>query len=131
MDSAIVKTVLNLHNQGETLLAAQYLVTKYELGHTNFKQFALREAADQSYILMTAEGILGEPQTVRIPENVFKFPLQLIINLLAHEMLHVRQKDKSNIVADKNEREWQAYHEMLFHTNFPLVPEVSDFHKKA
>ena len=31
---------------------------------------------------------------------------------------------------DKKEREFQAYYEMLFHKEFPLVPDVSDFHKK-
>ena len=34
------------------------------------------------------------------------------------------------LIEDKNEREFQAYSEMLFHRNFPLVPDVSDFHKK-
>ena len=30
----------------------------------------------------------------------------------------------------QNEREWQAYYEMLFHKIFPKIPECSDFHKK-
>ena len=50
--------------------------------------------------------------------------------MIAHEMLHVRQKAPETLVEDKNEREFQAYYEMLFHKEFPLVPEVSDFHKK-
>ena len=50
--------------------------------------------------------------------------------MLAHEMLHVRQKAPENVVEDKNEREFQAYYEMLFHKVFPNVPDVSDFHKK-
>lgn len=50
--------------------------------------------------------------------------------MVAHEMLHVRQKAPESLVEDKNEREFQAYYEMLFHKEFPLVPEVSDFHKK-
>ena len=53
-----------------------------------------------------------------------------MLNLLAHEMVHVSQKMKGNVVEDKNEREWQAYYEMLFHKVFPQVPEVSDFYKK-
>jgi hypothetical protein len=36
-----------------------------------------------------------------------------------------------SIVEDKNEREWQAYYENLFHKEFPLIPELTDFHKKA
>lgn len=79
---------------------------------------------------MTTEGALGEPQMIRIPENTFEYPLALILNLLAHEMIHVSQKTKENSIEDKNEREWQAYYEMLFHKKFPKIPEVSDFHKR-
>ena len=56
--------------------------------------------------------------------------MNLGVNMLAHEMLHVRQKAPENLVEDKNEREFQAYYEMLFHKVFPQVPEVSDFYKK-
>ena len=65
-----------------------------------------------------------------IPRNLFDFELNLIVNMVAHEMLHVRQKSPETLVEDKNEREFQAYYEMLFHKEFPLVPDVSDFHKK-
>jgi hypothetical protein len=43
--------------------------------------------------------------------------------MLAHEMLHVRQKSPKMMIMDKNEREWQAYYEMLFHAT--LIPELS------
>ena len=33
------------------------------------------------------------------------------------------------MIQDKNEREWQAYYEMLFHTNFPQIPKLSDYYK--
>lgn len=33
------------------------------------------------------------------------------------------------MIMDKNEREWQAYYEMLFHINFPQIPELSDHYK--
>jgi hypothetical protein len=79
---------------------------------------------------MTTEGALGEPQIIRIPENTFEYPLALMLNLLAHEMIHVSQKTKENLIEDKNEREWQAYYEMLFHKKFPQIPELSDFHKR-
>ena len=81
-------------------------------------------------MLLTAEGEIGGRQMVMIPKNLFDFDLNLVVNMLAHEMLHVRQKAPENIVEDKNEREFQAYYEMLFHKVFPNVPEVSDFHKK-
>ena len=81
-------------------------------------------------MLLTTEGALGEKQIVLIPRNIFDFELNLVANMVAHEMLHVRQKAPETLVKDKNEREFQAYSEMLFHKNFPLVPDVSDFHKK-
>ena len=34
------------------------------------------------------------------------------------------------MIMDKNEREWQAYYEMLFHTNFPQIPKLSDYYIK-
>jgi hypothetical protein len=33
-------------------------------------------------------------------------------------------------VEDKNEREFQAYYEMLFHKVFPQIPELSPFYIK-
>ena len=79
---------------------------------------------------MTTEGTFGQPQIIRIPENTFEFPLPLMLTLLAHEMVHVGQKTLENKVNDKNEREWQAYYEMIFHKIYPQIPEVSNFHKK-
>ena len=54
-----------------------------------------------------------------------------MLNLLAHEMLHLKQKSEKCKVEDKNEREFQAYYENLFHKEFPLVPELSPFQQKA
>lgn len=123
-------TINIFHKKGLTVDAAELLIREYELNHLNFKGIELREKAKPTFILMTTEGVIGQSQIVRIPENTFEFPLILMLNLLAHEMLHVRQKSPEFAIQDRNEREWQAYHEMLFHINFPLVPDVSDFHKK-
>ena len=82
-------------------------------------------------IVLTTEGDFGGQQIIRIPENSFQFPLPLMISLMAHEMVHVRQKTRLPYVMDKNEREWQAYYEMLFRKIFPNIPEISNFHKKA
>ncbi|SEF50785.1 hypothetical protein [Flavobacterium urumqiense] len=79
---------------------------------------------------MTPEGALGEPQIIRIPANTFECPLHLMLNLLMHEMIHVSQKTKEKMIEDKNEREWQAYYEMLFHKKFPQIPELHDFNKR-
>jgi hypothetical protein len=125
-----LQIINTFHELGETIAAAQFLIQEYGLENSNFKGFELREKAKPEFILMTTEGILGEPQIIRIPENTFEYPLELMLNLLAHEMIHVSQKTKENLIEDKNEREWQAYYEMLFHRIFPQIPELSDFHKR-
>ncbi|RDI56621.1 hypothetical protein [Flavobacterium glaciei] len=125
-----LQIVNTFHELGETIAAAQFLIQEYGLENPNFKGFELREKAKPEFVLMTTEGALGEPQIIRIPENTFEFPLHLMLNLLMHEMIHVTQKTKENLIEDKNEREWQAYYEMLFHEQYPQVPELSHFHKR-
>lgn len=114
----------------QILDAAHYLIRNFNLDHENFAGFDFRDEIDEKGVLLTAEGELGEPQTVKIPRNLFDFNLDLVLNVVAHEMLHVRQKSPNSLVEDKNEREFQAYYEMLFHKVFPNIPDVSDFHKK-
>ena len=48
-----------------------------------------------------------------------------MVNLLAHEMVHVIQKSKALSIEIREEREWQAYYEMCFHKIFPKVPNAS------
>ena len=110
--------------------AAYFVISSFGLEHENFAGFGFRPELEPNKMLLTAEGALGERQMVMIPKNIFDFDLNLVVNMLAHEMLHVRQKAPENLVEDKNEREFQAYYEMLFHKVFPQVPEVSDFYKK-
>ena len=110
--------------------AANFVISSFGLEHENFAGFGFRPELEPNKMLLTAEGALGERQMVMIPKNIFDFDLNLVVNMLAHEMLHVRQKAPENLVEDKNEREFQEYYEMLFHKVFPQVPEVSDFHKK-
>ncbi|MGZ5263220.1 MAG: hypothetical protein ACXWCF_05455 [Kaistella sp.] len=110
--------------------AANFIISSFGMDHENFAGFGFRTELEPNKMLLTAEGTLGGRQMVMIPKNLFDFDLKLVINMIAHEMLHVRQKAPENLVEDKNEREFQAYYEMLFHTVFPNVPEVSDFHKK-
>ena len=123
-------TIKIFHKNGLTIDAAHFLIKEYGLSHPNLGSIELREPAKPEFILLTTEGVFGKPHRLVIPENLFEFSLVLVLNLLAHEMLHIKQKDLKTRVDDKNEREWQAYYEMLFHTNFPLIPEASDFHKK-
>jgi hypothetical protein len=39
-------------------------------------------------------------------------------------MVHVIQKSSKDCPQDRNEREWQAYYEMLFHKIFPQIPDA-------
>lgn len=126
----IERTIKVFHKHNLTEEAALWLLEVYEINHPNFAGFEFREPAEPKMILMTTEGIMGKPQIIRIPENTFEFPLDLMLNLLAHEMMHVKQKSAEIALQDRNEREWQAYYEMLFHEEFPLVPSASVFHQK-
>lgn len=123
-------TIKTFHNLGMTIEAAEFLIKTYKLEHPNFDYFELAKDAEPEFILMLTIGALGKPQRIQIPKNVFKYPLNLVLNLLAHEMLHVKQKASENLIIDKNEREWQAYYEMIFHKEFPLIPNCSDYHIK-
>ena len=110
--------------------AGNFLLRTFGLESDNFAGFGFRPELEPNKMLLTTEGALGEKQMVMIPKNLFDFDLNLVANMVAHEMLHVRQKAPETLVEDKNEREFQAYYEMLFHKVFPNIPDVSDFHKK-
>ncbi|QBO57855.1 hypothetical protein [Chryseobacterium salivictor] len=126
-----VKDHLNAYKQHDQIFdAAQFLINFFGLESENFAGFGFRPELEPDKMLLTTEGVLGEKQMVMIPRNLFDFDLNLVANMVAHEMLHVRQKAQETLVEDKNEREFQSYYEMLFHKEFPLVPDVSDFHKK-
>ena len=122
---------LNAYKEtGEILDGAKFLIHQFDLNDDNFAGFGLREELEKTSVLLTANGEVGELQHVMIPRNLFDFDLTLVLNLLAHEMLHVRQKSPRMMILDKNEREWQAYYEMLFHNNFPQIPTLSDYYIK-
>ena len=122
----IIQKIETFHELGQTIEAANYLIEVYGIKHTNFNTFELRERAKPEYVLMTTEGTFGQPQIIRIPENTFEFELGLMLNLIAHEMIHVGQKVEINKYPDRNEREWLAYYEMLFHKTYPQVPDVKN-----
>ena len=132
MDYKQLRFNINAYKEtNEILEAARFLIHEFDLDDDNFAGFDFREELEKNSILLTANGEVGEMQQVLIPKNLFDFDLTLVLNMLAHEMLHVRQKSPKMMITDKNEREWQAYYEMLFHTNFPQIPELSDFYKNA
>lgn len=119
------------HKNQQTITALYWLLKKFKLKTKNLKCFSFREAAKPNFILMTTEGHFGAPQVIKLPINTFEFPLELMLTLLAHELVHVSQKTVAPYVLDKNEREWQAYYEMLFRKIYPNLPEISNFHKKS
>ena len=123
--SEILQITNSYHELGETIQAANFVVEQYGIKHPNFGGFELREKAKADYVLMTTEGTFGLPQIIRIPENTFEFEFILMLNLIAHEMVHVGQKVSGSFVDDRNEREWQAYYEMLFHEKYPQIPDVA------
>jgi hypothetical protein len=125
----ITSKINAFHLDGKTIDAMHWILKKFNLENENLKAIELREAAKPDFILMTTEGQFGEPQILRIPENTFEFPLPLMLSLLKHEMVHVRQKTLQPYIEDKNEREWQAYYDMNFHNIFPEIVEISNFHK--
>ena len=126
-----IKDHLNAYKEHDQIFdAAHFLIETFGLESENFAGFGFREELEPNKMLLTTNGALGEKQMVMIPRNLFDFDLNLVANMVAHEMLHVRQKAPETLVEDKNEREFQAYYEMLFHKEFPLVPDVSNFHKK-
>ncbi|MFC3159890.1 hypothetical protein SAMN05443633_11455 [Chryseobacterium arachidis] len=127
---------INLHlaaykENNQIIDAAKFLLYSFDLEHDNFAGFGFRPELSADSLLLTAEGELGKPQMVMIPKNLFDFDLKLVLNMVAHEMLHVRQKAPGQVIEDKNEREFQAYYEMLYHKVFPQIPELSDFYKIA
>ncbi|MBQ0153085.1 MAG: hypothetical protein KBS61_09365 [Chryseobacterium sp.] len=117
--------------ENKTIEAAQFIIDEMGLNDDNFGGFGFREELDPNSILLTAEGVLGEPQKVMIPRNLFDFDISLVLNVLTHEMHHVRQKAPGKVIEDRNEREFQAYYEMLFHQLFPQIPELSTFYKRT
>lgn len=126
---------VNLHldaykKHDQILDAAEYIIRSFDLENEYFEGFGLRDDEKPNYVVVTTEGNFGGLQKIMIPRNLFDFDVSLVLNLLAHEMLHVRQKTEKPIVEDKNEREWQAYYEMLFHKNFPQIPDAPDFNRK-
>ena len=128
--SEILEKIETFHELGETIQAAQFVLKEFGLENPNLKSFELREKAKPDYVLMTTEGEIGNPQIIRIPENTFEFEFILMLNLIAHEMVHVIQKSSKDCPQDRNEREWQAYYEMLFHKIFPQIPDAKPHQRK-
>lgn len=130
MISEAVLAHINAYKIKDQILeAAEFLLRTYHLDHPMLQGFEYRTDDQPNFIVVTTVGDFGGMQTMTIPHNLFNFDICLILNLFAHEILHVKQRTERPYVEDKNEREWQAYCEMLFHTHFPQIPEAPVFNQ--
>lgn len=123
------RQIENFKTNDQVISGLQYLLQEFELEHPNFGGFGFRNEQNSKSIVITTEGILGQKPIVKCPPNILDFDLILVLNLLLHEMTHVHQYQLENIVHDKNEREWQAYYEMIFHIKHPQIPMLSNYHQ--
>ena len=68
---------INAYKESDQILdAAKYLIRSFGLQHNNFAGFDFRDELKSDGLLLTAEGELGEPQTVKIPRNLFDFDIK-------------------------------------------------------
>jgi hypothetical protein len=126
----IENKVQSFYASESALECVYWLIKKFDLHVQANIDFEFTENAAPEFILMTTEGDFGESQKIKIPKNAFEYQLPLILNLLTHEIVHVVQRTTLPFVLDKNEREWQAYYEILFHKMFPKIPDCSTFHQQ-
>jgi hypothetical protein len=127
----IASQVKKIADKKGTLKATESLLKKYNILPENV-EIALKPNDAQKALVVTTEGDFGKDlkQIVRVPENIFEFPMEMIVNMLAHEMLHIRQKTGDELVTDKNEREFQAYFEGVFPKVFTDLPASPNWLKK-
>jgi hypothetical protein len=113
------------------LAATQLMLKKYKILPENI-ELALKPNDAHKRLVVTTEGHFGKDlkQIVRVPENLFDFPMEMVVNMLAHEMLHIYQKTGDEIIVDKNEREFQAYYEGVFPEYFTDLPASPNWLKK-
>ena len=137
MNLTEIKQKVKEYNQNEQIIeGVKYLMQQFDLHHPLLKEINFREELSPNSILLTAEGSEENGFVIKVPKNILNFDLTLVINLLTHETLHLHQRSGSDKILERNEREWLAYTEMIFHHRFPQIPNVSEnflisFSKKA
>lgn len=125
------KERINYLKNNHLIIEALYeILDELKLKHGAFTGFTFREEIDPKSFLLTAEGEEKNGITIRVPRNILDFDLVLLSNVLMHEMMHVFQRSGENQVETREEREWQAYTEMIFHKRFPNVPTLTNFYLK-
>ena len=125
------KERINYLNNNKLIVEALYEILDYlKLKHSAFTGFTFRDEIDPKGLLLTAEGDESTGITIRVPRNVLDFDLTLLSNILMHEMYHVHQRSGNNQIETREEREWQAYTEMIFHKKFTQIPILATFYIK-
>lgn len=106
-----------------TATALTSLLNNFGISHPNFAGITFREANEKN-IVLTTEGLIGEneKQEIRVPENIFDFPLDFVLHLLAHEFVHIEQRARPNYNSTREEREFEAYYNGVFPSRFGLPP---------
>ena len=118
-------------NKNNLVVEALYeIMDQFDLQHSSFTGFAFRDEINPKGLLLTAEGTEETGIQIKVPRNILDFDLALVANLLMHEMYHVHQRSGNNQVIEREEREWQAYYEMIFHEKFLNIPVLADFYVK-
>lgn len=130
MEEDFKNKINNLKNNQLIIQALFEILNYFELNHSSFKRFVFRDEINSKGLLLTAEGDEQNGFTIHVPQNILDFDLVLISNLLMHEVIHLYQRSGENQIKEREEREWQAYTEMIFHKMFPSVPNLTDFYKK-
>lgn len=127
----VISHIQAYKNNNQIIDGAGFLMHSFGLEDEYFTGFEMKPLDAPGTIVVITVGDFGGFQKIQIPGNLLDIDISLVLNLLAHEMLHVKQKTQFPFVEDKNEREWQAYCEMLFHKNFPQIPDAPDFARKG
>lgn len=118
-------------NKNKLVIEALYeIMDQFNLKHSSFTGFEFRDEINPKGLLLTAEGSESTGIKIKVPKNILDFDLALVANLLMHEMYHVYQRSGKEQIEVRDEREWQAYHEMIFHEKFPQIPVLSNFYIK-
>ncbi|MFV0215627.1 hypothetical protein OBJ92_01045 [Empedobacter falsenii] len=122
---------INYLKNNQLIVEALYeILDELNLNHSAFTSFNFREEIEPKGLLLTAEGNESTGISIHVPRNILDFDLSLISNLLMHEMIHIYQRSGDNQIELREEREWQAYTEMIFHKRFPNIPTLSNFYIK-
>lgn len=108
--------------------ALQEILIHFDLLHPRFAGFYFRDEFNPHGLLLTAEGTDETGISIHVPKNILDFDLSLIANLLMHEVYHIAQRTGEHQVLTREEREWQAYYEMIYHDKYPHIPRLSAYY---